>query len=152
MVHTTFTWGGSEIKKARLREAGLWALDPPSYFSCCQQPLAPGGTAGQPLNAESGSGSTFKTLKPTAGGADPAVRRKGDITGSSSGGGGSAASDQQVDALLAVDKLGDNSADAVVMSRPHNGRSGFLTYDNNVASAVAAAAAAHLQRKGGLAL
>ena len=76
------------VTRARLREAGLWALDPASYFSCCS-PL--GGAVDEPAPPEAGSSA---------------------------------------------------------MARLHIGRCGFLAYDNGVAAAVAAAAAAHQRQKG----
>lgn len=134
MVHATFTWGGSEVKAARLRETGLWALDPASYFSCCQpQPAGIDSAAADAAGSGGSSGVQPGTEQTVAEGGDGSgmVGSSGATDGSGSGG----SVNSRFDSMRFV-------------TQPHTGASGFLTYDNTVDAAVAAAADQHLQRKG----
>lgn len=123
MVHATFTGGGLELKRTRLREAGLWALDQPSYFSGCQ----PHG-ASSALPCQDGTAKGAAAVQSSVDDSANGVRC---ASGGSSVGGGS----------------GGSAVSCSLLPR-HSNANGFLAYDNGVNAAVAAAAARHEAAKG----
>ncbi len=141
MVHASFTGGGPAAKQARLREAGLWALDPPSYFSCCQPARSRRPAAGRwaaaigaaAAAAESFGGGGFISSNGSgrgdggSGGSEAASHSGGGSNGGSGGGGGGHSERR--------------------LLPPHGTENGFLAYDNTVDAAVAAAAAEHQAAK-----
>ena len=62
------TRGGDSVKKARFREAGLWALDTPSYFSCFQHAAGLAETGSFALPASEGPTSDSNSSRGGGGG------------------------------------------------------------------------------------
>lgn len=141
MVHTSFTDGGPAAKKARLREAGLWALDPPSYFSCCQPARSRRPAAGRWAAA----------INATAAAAEGSGGGGISSNGSGRGDGGSGGSEAASRSGEGSDGVGSGGGGGGHSERrllpPHGTENGFLAYDNTVDAAMAAAAAEHQAAK-----
>ena len=81
VIHSTFQRDSGTGKKARMREFGVWHMDPPSYY-------CGGGNMGSSGGSSSGSGSSTSTSSSSSSGGGGSSRENGKVEASSRSGGG----------------------------------------------------------------